>query len=1185
MRRLLYSVLFAFILLTPLTSEAKMTSILKTEDIVEKGQKLEVEIELTRDTDNREINVYQAILEYDENIFLGIDEKSIETRGGFENWEYNPETHALILINKYGTSGNNKVVKFDMVLKSTAKPSQTTIKLLKQVVSNEVGDYAINDVTKKIDINASFMDLGVVNSTSSFANKPLTNNPVKIYHVLTLIVLELVIAVIVVLIYTAIRKRISNKALKTGTVFALIAIELFALSAVVTYDIHKGDINRDGKINMNDINLLAKHIINREMISEFNLESADMNGDGYITPTDLSILIDRANEKKSYEVNLKTAFMESNGYEKGSEIDLRFLADVSNSEQIDYVVVDGERKRADYIADNEYAVKVKGSDISKKYNYNISEVVLKNGKSAKVDYNTEVVILKETPVLSAVSTRADLRTSSVNVAFTLTDEDDAIVSAVYELVDQQGKTKDSGDIDIGKNLINLKLDNALPYKLKFKIDYNRTNDSREYIGSIEEEFDLKIITDYRLKMDNFKLVQDGVITNYLDKTKNVSLIFNSSNVSGFAPKKLNIDGREYAIATIGWGTYKVDIPNYLLDKGELNIVKTTLANGKTFSVGKKIEYTILKNKPTVTYVNATEDVDAATMNIDFNIKDTDNILDKLVIKLYDNMDRLISEEEIQPNASHIVLPTAWTNKYKIRIFGDYERAENVVIKDEKMYEGLIDAVMRADIKDLTVNLDSVNKNARIDLFYNLMSNYTCNVKGFVIDNVIYDAVKVGLDAYKVTLAVDDQIGMHEYKTMNIIFDDGRKFSVDRTAKTLVLKDAPVIDNYSVTEHIDDGAIDISFDLLDIDEAFKDGTISLIEKETGITVDSKNVILGKNRFRFNLDNAVKYDISIDINGALGDEVLGENYAHLLQNYNLYRNEYRIISDYELEVSNIETIKRGVPSNQFGAGENIEVQFESHNVTEYVPLKIKVNGNYYDIEQQNGKYKFTLPGFAESKVQTLTFESIVLSNHKEVEISYYKLIEVLKMVPYLYEIALEEKVEGLVRVSTTIADRDAALFGLKANVVDNYGLELYDGELKDGSFEFVKSVSESYTIKLFADYDLNNGTDIMEENRFIGELIYEGIVDSTKKPIDTAEIKETVLFEKDGTVLEKMSADILEDLTDLKIKIILNDAREYTYDILDYFIEDEKLKFLLKSTEWVTTTEGRKTNLIKVDIPFE
>lgn len=1186
MKKFIYFIMAAVLTLLPLDVFAEIKGVLHTDKDVSRGEKLNVQVSLEYSGKHEEIDVYQAVLEYDENLFSGIDENSFKTSDGWSDLRYNKDTHSLLLLNRYGSSRDEDVVSFDLILKETVNPAQTKIRLSKQVVSNQKGDYVLKDVENDVDVNVHLMNLGVLkNSKTSYGNA-LIEQPVKSYHFSTLVVLEVLIAVIMVLLFVVIRKRISNTILKKSFVGTLMVIELFALSAIFTYDVNKGDLNGDKLLDESDVTVLADHLVNTQMMSSFKLENADMNGDGKVTPTDLSILVGKTSGRAYYEAKLANAVMESAGYEKGTTVDLRFLADVTNDVDIEYVVLKGNRYKVEKVegSDREYSIKLEAEDKANKYNYNISEVILKNGKTARVDYDAEVFVLKDVPELTAFSTKESISTSSVKVALTIKDDDKAITNAKYELVRSNGEVVANGKLDTGKNSLDLKLDNAISYKLKLKIDYDRGGNSKEFEGTVEDEYDLRIITDYRLVMNNFGLVQNGINTDKLEKNTATYLTFYSTNVSGYAPRKLNVAGREYTVNSLGRNRYQVAIPNSILNGSPLKIAKVTLANGKVVLVDNEIGYTLLKNRPTISDIVMSEDVENAEVKVDYHINDVDGAIDKLYVKLFDEYNRLISEKEA--DGGEVVLSSAMTSKYTARIYADYARTTGRQVTGELLGEKSLDAVMQMQFNEYTVENKYPDKNAIVSLKYNITSNYKSNVSKVVINNVIYDVIKTGIDTYATDVQVGAEVGIKEYVTKKVIFDNGVEFDIDATETVDVLKDYPTLENFTINENTTEAKVDIAFDLFDLDGAFRSGKILLINKNTGEIVSQKDVILGKNKASFVLENAVKYDIRIEASGLLDSETEIEESMNKFESYNLYETEYRIVNDYKLEVTDVVTMSDGVITNQFGANGAIEMSFASINVTEYEPQRVKVNGQYYDLTTVDGKYKFVMPGFTTSGSATLRMEAIVLSNHKELEVDVFKTIEILKAIPEVEEITIDKVDDSTVSVSLQIDDRDAALLSTKAVVLDIYGNEIYASAIENSQFTFDRQGNVIYTLRIVASYDLNNGTDVMEENRYIDKVIYEGRLDETDRGFDMNRISSAVLYDtRNDEIIEEVTSKNLDEFNKLAIKIVMDDATENIYSIEHYLIEDDKVKFVLASDRWVTTEEGKKTNFIKIAFPLK
>lgn len=1084
------------ILILPLNAFAKnIKGELIMNDDVSKGEELKVSIKLKQDG-NEEIDVFEGIIDFDENIFEGIDEQSFELQNGWAEYEYNKKTHALIVINKYGSTLNEDIISFNLVLKDNFTPKTTHIDLQNVTVANQNADIELENVSNDLEVNLLPNELSNTTKKESFASTPLINKPVRIYYTLILILLELIIAIVIILLYRVASKRITSKFQKRTLVATLILIEIVSVSAFFGAESMKGDLNSDKSINQNDVKTLAQHLVNSNMISNFKLESADMNGDGKITPMDLSILLRKTYAKTQYVAALSEALMESNGYEKSSVIDLRFFADVTNDEEIEFVLIEGKKYKAEKVKNskNEYMVKMPLSNISKEYNYTVTEIILANGRSAKVDYKTNVMVLKDIPELTSFAAREDLENSKVRVALTIKDDDFAITNSIYELIDNQGNLVKKGILNVGKNALEFTLENATSYKLNVKINYNRGNNSGEYYGIIEDSYDLKIVTDYKLKISNLKLVQNGTATKYLEKGTSTNLEFNSSNLSGYAPKKVNIGGKEYKVTNIGGGKYRVNIPNTLLNGSPITISKVILSNGKVILTKISTNYSILNRKPNLKNFNATENPNNSTMNIKLDLEDTDKTLNNITVKMFDTKGNLIDNRIITDSNYNIDLATKDTSKYDIKVYASYSllpNNKNFTYNNELIYETTVDAFTKAYVNSNETSNLYPEKNSILNLNYNITSNYEEPISQIIVNNIIYDAKKIGIDKYQIELNVGDISGVKEYKAQKVILQSGKEANINVSNSIDVLKDYPVLDNLEIIENIEESKINMTFDFYDNDGAFTSGIVRLSNKETGEIAREENIIIGKNNIEFTLENAVKYNIDVLANCILDTKTLNSESPNIINEYNMYNSEYRIIKDYKLEITDIEASKEDEISDYFAIDENINLSFKSTNVSEFEPIKIKVDGKYYDLEKLEDKYKFVLDSFQESGVKVLKIESIVLSNLKEIAIDCTKKIEILKSVPVINEIETITENDDVI-VKLQIEDKDNILNNKHAIIVNEKDEEIFNGAIEN-EIRFTKNSSKKYIIKVYGNYDLDTNELTENDNEFIDAVLFEKVLE--------------------------------------------------------------------------------------------
>lgn len=1179
-------VLFFVVLFIPLNISAKsMRGELKIADYnIKKDETLDVVLKVSGKS-KEDINVFETVLSFDESVFEGIIESSFKTHNGWSDIVYNKETHAILLINKYGSTMNEDLVSFSVKLKDKVGPTTTSLSLKNTVISNSKDETELEGSSSTIKVSVPQNEIGNTSNEKKYLGKELIKYPAKRYNTLILIILELIIAIILVSIYFVSLDRLSNPKQRKFLLVGLILVEVLSISAMFTHDVMRGDLNGDNEINFEDVNVLAKHLVNSDVISLFNLAKADMNKDGVITTQDLAILLEKSSDKTKYEAKLTNIFTANSGYEKGTTMEMHFSADITDDVAVDYVMIDGKKYKAEKLkgSSNEYTVKLEGSSVSKKYNYKVTEVILENGKTIKTNYNASAIVLKDIPKLSSFVSKSNLEAGKVNVAFTVKDDDDAITSATYELVKSNGSIVSNGMITKGKNTLTLALENAVSYKLKIEINYDRGAESKDSKGVIEDAYDLKIITDYKLKLGTLALVQNGKVVENLNKEQAVSLEFVSTNVSPYNPKKVLINNIEYNVSKIDKNKYRVDLPNdAVFNTNSLTLSKVVLSNGKAILVNEKISYSLLKTNPKVLDIKVEESILEKKIISSLSIEDKDETISKLTVKLYDRNNEVIDEKVITDKNYDFELKTKTSRKYTIRVFADYSIFEgnaDYTYKDIILYEKEFDAKLVAKVDSMEASELYPEKNSIVNLKYKISSNYDESVSKIIVNNVIYDVKKIEAETYVIEVDVGNESGVKEFDISKIILNNNLEYDVDGKIKIDVLKEKPIIDNFEIIENKNESKIDVSFDLFDKDEAFKSGKIKLVEKETGIVKNEDDVLLGKNGTSFVLENAIKYEIVVEIDGILDTLELNNESPNKLENYKVYSTEYRIVTDYKFDIVNIDTSNEERVTDYFNIADRINIEFNSVNVTEYYPIKVKINGITYGVNSLDGKSKFSIDGFDSPGVKNLKFESITLSNHVELVVNCTKKIEILKSVPTVESVELIDNTSEVI-VSFEILDNHGVLKNLKALVLDEAGNEILNKTLEnEKSFNFNKNDTSKYTIKLIGSYDLDSNTFNESDNEYNDVELFKREIDFNITKLQ--EIKDYDLeLKEDKTIVQEINFDEF-DLNLYSLKLTYKNEELVIYEIEKIKRVGDTVIFVLKNDEWINYQSGKWKSNLEID----
>lgn len=1138
----------------------KSEIILSNEDVT-KEETLKVTVKLTQE-ENIKLNVFQARIDFDEFIFSGIDTSTLFGSNGWGNIEYNPETHTLVAINKYGTTLNEDVLSFELKTRNDISPSKTKVGLSNARVSSTREELEIDSVESPIQINLLSNQVAGTSSLNSNFGKNLVVSSVKLYYILTISILELLIAIILIALYRTVIAKISPS--RKGKCFlgaVLCLIEIASISAFFCYDIAKGDLNGDKVVDYEDIKILSRHLTNSEILSTYKLEKADLDGDRRLSTRDLAQLVEKSFSKMTYDAKLTNILLEENGYEKGSTVEVKFLADVTDDEKIEFVLIDGKKYKADKSPSNsnEYTVKLEASNISNRYNYSVTEIILANGRSAKVDYETSIEVLKDIPTFGNFASKEDVEHGKMDVAFTIEDFDNAITSATYELVKKSGHIAQKGNLTKGKNALSLPLENAIDYKLNIKISYNRGSTSGEYFGMIEDSYDLKLITDYKFKMSNISLVQNGGRTKDLERNTETYLEFSSSNITSYTPKKLTVNSREYTVSNLGNNRYRIRIPNIHLNEKNLSLTKVTLSNGKTFSLKENVSYNVLKEKPIVIGITTDENTQEDKISVDIDYKDLEYTIKSFKVELYDASNNLISV--VSSETPHLELKTSMTHKYKIKVYANCDRGFGNIEKDMFLYETTIDAKIKASLVSANLSEKFPDKSSVVTFDYAIKSNYGIPVESLVIDNVIYKTTKIEGDTYRIEINVGNTSGVKTYNLESINFAGGLEYKISNTLKLDVIKDIPILENFKIEEDIENNRITATFDFFDLDSAYTGGTLRLIDKETAEVVSKKDIAPGKNSVTFAVEELKKYSLGIFIDAELDTKELNANSGNILKDEKLYETEYMLITDYNLVITEVETVE-----DSFEKNNKVDISFASTNRTEYYPIKIKVNGQIYDLEKKENKYFFSLNSKDVAGTLNLNFESIILNNQKEITVNCAKSIEVLKSAPTIENLEVKRE-NNKVYLNFDILDKDDALNKLETTITDENDKEVFKGSPAE---EIVLDEFEgTYKISVIGTYNTST-KEAKDEKYSKTTVLFEKELDLKAKVIDALSLKTFEFEDVDKKVSKEVEYTSLDtqklivrelETAGMKYKVdritVDKDGKIYAkIDASLFFLKDEK-----------------------------
>ena len=266
----------------------------------------EIEVSIKLLNTENELYTYSGEIQYDKDIFEEITSNNFSSLNSWENLQYNSSNNKFI-ITKNCSIGNEEILKVKLKCKNNAKNSSTKIYVKNLKTVNETNNEEVETLSEKeIDINIKNSDsdknkVNDVNNNESedeqqndnLANKKLPQAGDKKSISIFIIAIALLYAFCIFARY----KKISKKFIVLLIVFSL-TNNIYVNATQTSSNTQKGDINFDGKINNEDIQLLEKYLIGLENFAEEQKTNSDIYEDNKINLVDLHYLVKKINNNQ-----------------------------------------------------------------------------------------------------------------------------------------------------------------------------------------------------------------------------------------------------------------------------------------------------------------------------------------------------------------------------------------------------------------------------------------------------------------------------------------------------------------------------------------------------------------------------------------------------------------------------------------------------------------------------------------------------------------------------------------------------------------------------------------------------------------------------------------------------------------------------------------------------------------------
>lgn len=934
--------------------------------------------------------------------------------------------------------------------------------------------------------------------------------------------------------------------------------------------------NTNQNTNTNTNNTTNDNTVNDNENPEPNPPDEDKKPD-YDTDNDGDIDIDDAGHTtedttNKTKVTLKKSNKENSIYCQKGEIILEFMAEVT-PEDVKVARVKINDKYYDVeSSEGIYFVEIGNLEDAGKYTFNITEVILDNGKNVETNFKIEKEILKDVPYIN----KFDLNDQNGTLSFDLIDEDEAFINGtVY--IRNDGKVLKSKQVEAKDTTIVEDIpiieDKTYLIEIAGKYDLDSDKESKENLyNQTMFSHSFMIGGDY-----NFELT-DASITDAVKPGETVVLNFKSSNTRNKIIDNVNItnDGKplsnceakkltddNYEIELIGADVTPGD-HTVSLDSVNMETLKS-FTNNQDYKVNT-LTYTVLKNPPKIEGLKVSNSSEDKKINVEFKLNDETQATKKLTVALVDSADRIAGTKEIAMedaiNGQTIKTDVAYNNntdgRFKVKVLADYELSDKYVYTDESLGEAEILTHSEEDISIINMYVVD-NRNNKIDSYatkgqkdYQILFEVQVSQKiqdlavanhgggraygrlaAVNINGLNYPTSQITGLKSKVYLTAPEDAGVIKLKANRVelasdgyykIFND--YFSVqEKSIEIEVLKDKPKVENLVVSEDYEKGSatfdFDVTLDETETPDGFKDGTIEL-NGETEAIHSGNNSVTFENIEKDKIfDLVFKGSFDLDTDALNNEEQPDKNET---TNGEIYRVKYGLYNEDTYKNIKLEDCRVLSKKNNkyFEKNEKINLNFKITGIDNDAGILVEsviIDNKKYNISKKEDTYSLSLDGYSSSGEKQIKVTGIVLNNGKEVtlDIPYTFELEVLKDIIKIDNYNYKDLGNSL-QVLSTLKDADNSIIGkAKIEIKDENDKILYNNDYEEKiSFNKEKD-SLRYYIKVTSDYDRDIDKDKNSENYRDNVVILDELISLDENKIELKDITDINLYkieEKDG-----------------------------------------------------------------------
>lgn len=572
---------------------------------------------------------------------------------------------------------------------------------------------------------------------------------------------------------------------------------------------------------------------------------------------------------------------------------------------------------------------------------------------------------------------------------------------------------------------------------------------------------------------------------YPNKNEKLELNFDAVVSYDAVIEKATINGKEYDVQRdIDTNTYKVKVESIdVAGIKEFKFTDVTLENNKKVKVNFVQKVDVLKNIPILEDYNIEEDIKNHKATITFNIKDSDNAFKSGMYSILDEKSSVIKESSISVGKNTIEFNFEENKKYSFQVFCGYDldtnelndiTGEQNAKPRENIFEKSVQIVSDygLEITELKAEKQEAvyNKNEKISLVFKSTNKPNINIEKVVIGGEEFKVTKQG-NLYKVELNPEKKEGIKEYSIQKVILENAKELQVtDKKVSVEILKDKPVVNNFTSKEDVDKNELNVNFVIKDDDKTFEKGEVVLLD-ENNKEISKVGFSTLDNKVKLKTNNSSKYLVKILLDYNLDAEGL-KHENHYYKNKEEFKQE--VIAQDKISVREV-SVSKQYPNK----GETIEVEYTFETNRELQIQKLQINSVQYDVKKsEDGKYKVQIKVKDKAGILPINLEKVILSGEKEILQKNTKEIDVLKDAPTISGYIAEDNLsKSIVTVKFNLNDVDDAFISGKYELSEKQDINaksISTGDIKKDSntLELNVKPGKPYVLKLISTYDLDS-----------------------------------------------------------------------------------------------------------------